>query len=98
VRHKCDIQSLSYGPLVPSRGWDHQMGIGSIITGVALLAAQAAAGVRAAPGQADADCPAGVGKGSLNTSRGPGWCPVKTAPTSPELPLVGVFLDRYGGR
>jgi hypothetical protein len=35
------------------------MGISSIITGAALPAAQTAAGVRAAPGQADADCPAG---------------------------------------
>jgi hypothetical protein len=63
VRHKCDIQSLSYGPLVPSRGWDHQMGIGSIIAGAALPAAQAAAGVRAAPDQADAGCPAGSRQG-----------------------------------
>jgi hypothetical protein len=36
VRHKCDIQSLSYGPLVPSRGWDHQMEISSTITDAAL--------------------------------------------------------------
>ena len=78
MRHKCDIQSLSYGPLVPSRGWDHQMGIGSIITGAALPAVQAAAGVRAAPGQADAGCPAGSRQGFPEYSR-PSYLPVPTS-------------------
>ena len=65
MRHKCDMQSLSYGPLVPSRGWDHQMELGSIITGAALCLLPRPPPVSAQRplGRMQAAVP-GVGKGS----------------------------------
>jgi hypothetical protein len=94
VRHSVAIVWAA-GPI---EGVGSQMEIGSIITGAALPAAEAAAGVRAAPGQPDAGCPRRESarvSWRLLEARPPAR---DDGPTLPELPLVGVFPDRYGGR
>ena len=68
------------------------MEIGSIITGAALPAAEAAAGVRAAPGQPDAGCPCRESARVPGYFSRPGHWPVKTIPHRENYPLWASFL------